>query len=511
MIFPDENGGIDRFLYDPVQRLTGSWLSVPNGTPSGCIFCDDFDQGSTCLWSAEEPPANCFNAPESPEALRRSQLYTFDEYGNIQSIETDGSLLQTTTSESTNRLSSQGAIFDARGNLTTWSSTSFVYDALNRMSRRVVAGEPEYHFLYTADDERILSVAAPPGAGSLEFHWTLRDFGGKVLREYVNTPTALVPAHDYIFRGDQPLGEVDFTTPSPTTYHLTLDHLGTPRLKTSTTGAVVQKWKYFPFGEEAVASAQAGTALRFTGHERDRFNLGGVADDVDYMHARHRNIGAARFQTTDPHRPRRPLIAPQIWNQYSYAGNSPMVATDSNGREIVLQVQKVAGNNFHASVRIEPKDQASYAADPRFSQVNPSTGRRFATLGAGPDLGGSLYNSGPPSWLKSDVNRERDADMNIKVEQRSLDLGGRDENSVIGDLFSADRNYSDNAKYSLFPAGFSDSYNSNSYASGLLLAVELALPEMQSNLPGFDKPLPEQEFDATNGAATPNTDKETPQ
>ena len=266
------------------------------------------------------------------DSLRRSQLYQFDEYGNIQSIETDGSLLETTTSESTNRLSSQGAEFDARGNLTSWSSTTFVYDALNRMSRRVVAGEPEYHFLYTADDERILSVAAPPGE-PLELHWALRDFGGKVLREYVNPPAALVPAHDYIFRGDQPLGEVDFTTPTPTTYHLTLDHLGTPRLKTSTTGAVVQKWKYFPFGEEAIPATQSGTALRFTGHERDRFNLGGAADDVDYMHARSHSPVTARFMSADPKNRPSPLPNPQRFNRYAYVSGNPLKLVDPNGKE----------------------------------------------------------------------------------------------------------------------------------------------------------------------------------
>lgn len=345
VIFPDENGGVDRFLYDSVQRLTGSWLSVPNGTPSGCLFCDDFDLGSTCLWSSEFPPANCFNEPEAPEALRRSQRYEFDEYGNIQSIETDGSPLATTTSESTNRLSSQGAIFDARGNLTTWSLTTFVYDALNRMSRRVVAGEPVYHFLYTADDERILSVAAPPGGGDLEFHWTLRDFGGKVLREYVSTPAALVPTHDYIFRGDQPLGEVDFTTPTPTTYHLTLDHLGTPRLKTSTTGAVVQKWKYFPFGEEAIPATQAGTALRFTGHERDRFNFGGVGDDVEYLHARHKSPVVGRFLGVDQVQGR--TEAPQSLNRFSYAMGNPIRFVDPDGMKIV-----VAGRvGFESQVR----------------------------------------------------------------------------------------------------------------------------------------------------------------
>lgn len=331
VIFPDENGGVDRFLYDPVQRLTGSWLALDNSSPTGCVFCDDFELGSTCLWSAEDPPANCADALAVPEVLRRSQRYKFDEYGNIQKIWTDGVLHETPTSKATNRLDAPAAVYDARGNLTSWSLTNFTYDALNRMVRREVDTEPEYHFLYTADDERILYVIAQSN-GNLEFHWTLRDFARKVLREYVSTPAALVPTHDYIFRGDQPLGEVDFTTPSPTTYHLTLDHLGTPRLKTNTAGGVVQKWKYFPFGEEAIPSAQAGTALRFTGHERDRFNLGGIADDVDYMHARFESPPTGRFLSIDRHSGS--IQFPQTWNRYCYAANSPLKFVDRDGNEI---------------------------------------------------------------------------------------------------------------------------------------------------------------------------------
>lgn len=306
-------------------------MPVDDSSPSGCVFCDDFELGSTCLWSAEDPPANCSEAPAVPEVLRRSQRYEFDVYGNIQKIWTDGALRETPTSKATNRLDAPAAGYDARGNLTSWSLTSFAYDALNRMVRREVSGEPQYHFLYTADDERILWVAAPPGGGGLQFHWTLRDFGGKVLREYVNTPTALAPAHDYIFRGDQPLGEVDFTTPTPTTYHLTLDHLGTPRLKTNTSGGVVQKWKYFPFGEEAVPSTQAGTALRFTSHERDRFNLAGAADDIDYMHARLGVPLVGRFASVDAEQGE--PEEPQSLNRYSYALASPLTMIDRNGRD----------------------------------------------------------------------------------------------------------------------------------------------------------------------------------
>ena len=87
-----------------------------------------------------------------------------------------------------------------------------------------------------------------------------------------------------------------------------------------------------------------------------------------------------------------------------------------------------------------------------------------------------------------------------KVETKTLDIGERNENDVIADLFKTDENYRDNVDYDLCPENgenvgrHGDGHNSNSFVAGLLEAVGLDTPEIKSNTPGYDKPLPKEHF-----------------
>src|SRR6185436_1064813 len=106
------------------------------------------------------------------------QTYTYDPFGNIQSI--GGTPGRTTaTSTATNRLNS--ASYDSAGNMTAWNGNSYTYDALGMMTR-MVSGAEDWRYMYTADNERIWAYRVSGlGAGSV---LSLRDLDGKVLREY---------------------------------------------------------------------------------------------------------------------------------------------------------------------------------------------------------------------------------------------------------------------------------------------------------------------------------------
>lgn len=223
----------------------------------------------------------------------------YDLYGNIQTVLTDGVALSTTTDAATNHLIGTGTAYaDGRGNLTSRAGVTFTYDALDRLVRRHASGDTrESLFFYTADDERILTFEnEPPGSGLEErFHWTLRDLGGTVLRDYTSVAAGatqiLCAAVDYVHRGAALLGAREHScdpdgSPTPADTHYTSDHLGTPRLLTLASGAIAEERKYFPYGEEAKPANPEGPRLRFTGHERDPFDLAGTGDDLDYLHAR---------------------------------------------------------------------------------------------------------------------------------------------------------------------------------------------------------------------------------
>jgi RHS repeat-associated protein len=228
---------------------------------------------------------------------------------------------------STNRAASNGGTsYDAAGNLTSDGSGGYqyTYDALNMMKAATMpSGTRE--LVYTADDERIGVHSGQTWA------WTVRDLGGKPLREFSstdNTATGILGSQnrawtkDSIWRNGQLLA-VDAASG---TQHFHLDHLGTPRLVTSTAGAILGVHAYYAFGAELALSRSESpeAALKFTGHERDAT---GGSDALDYMHARYYSGAMGRFLSPDRGRDWN-IHEPQSWNLYTYVGNNPLRYVD---------------------------------------------------------------------------------------------------------------------------------------------------------------------------------------
>jgi RHS repeat-associated protein len=283
--------GTGSFVYDSLSRLT-----------SGTVLPDRLGIG----------------APQS-------QSQTFDSYGNITGVTTNSVLRNTPTSTTTNRLSAAGTNYDAAGNLTGWSGNSYEYDAFDQMTR-MVSGAEDWRYLYDANDERFWSYRIG-GGGSI---WTLRGLNAQVLREY-RSHTSWANYVDSIFRGNALLATAPSTALGGGVNHLHTDHLGTPRLITTSVGAIAGFHAYYPFGEEVATTFSTTYAdrQRFTGHERDLANASGQGDDLDYMHARHFSPLTGRFLSPDPINgsPR----GSQSWNRYAYVTGSPLNYIDPQG------------------------------------------------------------------------------------------------------------------------------------------------------------------------------------
>ncbi len=249
-----------------------------------------------------------------------TQNYSYDAFGNLQSIlGTSGR--NTPTSSSTNRLTSPGTAYDAAGNMTSWSGASYEYDALDRMWHMQNGGE-NWLYLYTPDDERLWSFKI----GGDFSAWSLRDLDQKVLRDYTSSSLGWTVERDYLYRGSQLLGAI--APKAPRYYHL--DHLGTPRLVTSSIRSALGYHVYFPYGEEATNPNQGDQdRIKFTGHERDLGSAAGTGDDLDYMHARFCSPVTGRFLSVDRHPAK--AKAPQSWNRYLYARGNPTKFVDPNG------------------------------------------------------------------------------------------------------------------------------------------------------------------------------------
>jgi len=132
-----------------------------------------------------------------------------------------------------------------------------------------------------------------------------------------------------------------------TTKHVHLDHLGTIRLITSSSGTTLATHYYYPFGQEASNGYQDTERMKFTGHERDLRDGSNTTDDLDYMHARYYNPNLGRFLSVDPGRDSEPRM-PQSWNCFAYVRGNPLVGIDSDGRalDVVLDIVSIGYDVF---------------------------------------------------------------------------------------------------------------------------------------------------------------------
>ncbi len=203
---------------------------------------------------------------------------------------------------------------------------------------------------------------------------------------------------------------------------------------------------------------------------------------------------------------------------------------------VKVWVQEVAAGNYHTSIKIEPEDQEGWKNDPKYGKVfnnyDPEKGKYYATIGGGPDtfsvpdllkgkwlgnlIGGETY-----SGELDGINRSRDINLNNKVWESQNIISISSENIVIEKLFEANRNYTNDLKYNLFPSPTSNNFNSNSYTTGILNSVGINPPELPTSIvnvqwhgweydsspainlqyvlpkyptPGYNKPVPSKYF-----------------
>ena len=279
------------------------------------------------------------------------QDYSYDALGNrtgasriAGSVDCLGGCEQSPAIDpATNHITSNGALYDAAGNLiaiqnmvngVTWSA-SYTYDAAGSLAR-ATTGSDDRQFIYTADDERIAT------RNGQNWTWTVRDLDNKVLREFTSLEPNGQPglpilnrqwSKDYIWRDGLLLASVTPTMPGASTtltQHFHLDHLGTPRLVSNDAGVQIGIHACYPFGAELNLGGETPSELmKFTGHERDL--LASSPNTLDYMHARYDMATMGRFLSVDPG----PVHVehPQSWNRYAYVENNPITYNDPDGRE----------------------------------------------------------------------------------------------------------------------------------------------------------------------------------
>jgi RHS repeat-associated protein len=114
-------------------------------------------------------------------------------------------------------------------------------------------------------------------------------------------------------------------------YHT--DAIGSVRMVTDASGAVVARYDYLPFGElwPTVPPNPTPDVRQFAGKERD------TETKLDYVGARYYSSQTGLFTSVDPLlEVDKALLDPQRWNRYAYALNNPLKFTDPDGRSATL-------------------------------------------------------------------------------------------------------------------------------------------------------------------------------
>lgn len=149
----------------------------------------------------------------------------------------------------------------------------------------------------------------------------------------------------------------------------------------------------------------------------------------------------------------------------------------------------------HFSIRVVPHDQAGWLSRLAMPGID-AFGNRFFTLGAGSgDDDSSAFCGG---LLVSALNRHNDVTTLPWDPPELLAYPASFEDRKIEELLSLDSAYDDDLPYACRPEQNPGSFNSNSYAHGLLRAARLPVPRLPGRIPalvpGWGTPVPDSKF-----------------
>jgi RHS repeat-associated protein len=134
------------------------------------------------------------------------------------------------------------------------------------------------------------------------------------------------------------------------TQYNTGDHLGSPRVITNSSGSVMSRHDYKPFGEELGSGTGGRTTgmgfnnsgdnnrKKFTGYERDS------ETGLDFAQARYYANLQGRFTRPDPFSGSATTTNPQTFNRYAYVGNNPTIRSDPSGLAAHAAMMSTSGD-----------------------------------------------------------------------------------------------------------------------------------------------------------------------
>ena len=250
-----------------------------------------------------------------------SQTNGYDRYGN-RWIDLGGGSQNLYFTASSNRIT--GGSYDNAGNLLSDGIHTYAYNGENKI--RTIDSQSAY--VYNGDGQRVRKLLG----GNFRLIYGI---SGELLAEFDGTNGTL--KKEYVYGADGLLATIEPTAVNSNgTRYATADHLGSPRVITSSSAAVVSRHDYMPFGEELGVGVGGrtpgmgfgvadGVRQKFTSYERD------TESTFDFAGARYYSASQGRFSSVDPLMASASPTNPQTFNRYAYVSNSPLTQIDPTG------------------------------------------------------------------------------------------------------------------------------------------------------------------------------------
>lgn len=365
---------------------------------------DTANIGGVTAYSASYTPDGEGRVAELTETVGGSTAttgYTYDDRGRLTDVVRGGTTLYHYTYDGngartgvTTPGGTTAATYDAQDRLLTRGATSYTHHSSGQLATATTGGSTT---TYSYDEEgRLTAVALPDGRaltylydglgrrvakrvdGVLTTGWVY-GAGPRPLAE-TNGAGAVTATFTYARTGVVP----DVVTKGGIKYRIVSDRRGSPRLVVNaTTGAVVQRIAYSPFGETVEDTNPGFQPFGFAGGLADR--------DTGLVHFVNRDydLAAGRFTTKDP------LGFGGGTDFYAYAGNDPVNNSDPAGLRACI---KCGSNGLTASLTAVNGTRPMYVAtEQQVAEGNVclytdlSTAREVALTRERPDGGVVLY------------------------------------------------------------------------------------------------------------------------
>ncbi|WP_405623976.1 DUF6531 domain-containing protein [Streptomyces sp. NBC_00076] len=269
--------------------------------------------------------SGCFPQPDVTGCpASRTTSYTYDKVGNRltstlgttstgYAYDAADQLTSTTSGPATTAYE-----YDAEGNQTKAGADTYTYDLAGQISAATVAGAD---YTYDHDTSGNQLSTANDGAVTNRTEWDPNAPLPMLATEY-DGAGAVKQSYRY-----DPLGQPAATkTGAGAVFYYHHDTQGSPVDVTSSTGALLQRWAYDPYGTRVLNTVTSGAPASTPSYTGARYEA--TTGNLD-LHARQYTTTTGRFNRPDPATADR--NSPYI-STYAYANNAPTLYTDPSGR-----------------------------------------------------------------------------------------------------------------------------------------------------------------------------------